>query len=242
VIHIVPRLRSRADLAPSPGKLLATMLSVATAGMLDAVRFRRGREYASTGAVRSLDIDPGVLRGEVQGSRRLPYDVTVRTAMVPPPPPDRAPTSMPTLAPSTSDLRASCTCPDADEGACKHIVAVLLSFADEVSLRPELLVTWRCAEGAAPPRAEIGSRRAARTFGDGGSAARTSAPPSPFETEEWVAFTSAPPGAPDVLEAAAEVAEDPSPLSLGNERVGTVDVSAMLRSALQAMRAAGDVL
>ena len=129
------------------------MLSVATAGMLDAVRFRRGREYASTGAVRSLDVDPGVLRGEVQGSRRTPYDVTVRTAMVPPPPPNRAPTSMPTLAPSTSDLRASCTCPDADEGACKHIVAVLLSFADEVSLRPELLVTWRCAEGAAPPRA-----------------------------------------------------------------------------------------
>ena len=240
MIHVVPRVRSRADLASSPGKLLATMLSVATAGLLDAVRFRRGREYANTGAVRSLDIDPGVLRGEVQGSRRAPYDVTVHTAMVPPPPPNRAPTSMPTLAPSTSDLRTSCTCPDADEGACKHAVAVLLSFADEVSLRPELLVAWRCSETATAPRAEIGSRRATLPFADGGSSSgRSSTPPSPFETDEWVAFTSAPPGAPDVVAAAAE---DPSPLALGNERVGTVDVSAMLRSALQVMRAAGDVL
>ncbi len=56
---------------------------------------------------------------------------------------------MPTLAPGPTICAATCSCPDADEGTCKHAAAALLAFADEVSLRPELLVAWRCAPSPA---------------------------------------------------------------------------------------------
>ena len=239
MITLVPRPRSKDALVGAPGKLLGTMLSVTTAGLLDPGRFRRGREYAAAGAVTSMVVDAGSLRATVQGSRRAPYDVEVRTATVPALPAGANPATMPTLAPGPGDLRATCSCPDADTTTCKHAAAVLLAFADEVGLRPELLTAWRCAEGAAAPtRATIGSRRPPP--GTPRSAVAP-APASPFDTDEWAAFVAAPAGPPDLDAVLAAVrAAPPSPV--GTERVGTVDVSAMVRSALAAMRAAGDVL
>jgi hypothetical protein len=67
---------------------------------------------------------------------------------------------------------------------------------------------------------------------------------SPFETHERAAFVAAPAGpssGPDLDELLATVSTAP-PAVVGNERVGAVDVSAMIRGALAAMRAAGDVL
>jgi hypothetical protein len=252
-MRVVPHPRSKEDLAHAPGKLLATMLSVATAGLLDAVRFRRGREYARSGAVTVLDVEPGSLRGSVQGSRREPYEVEVRTATVPAPV-GSSPTALAVVAPNATDLWTFCSCPDGDDGACKHVVAALLCFADEVALRPDLLLAWRApAEGGPVPRAVVGSRRplaepesspgppragTVSTLRPGSQPVAAKPPPSPFATEEWRQFTSAPSGAPDVDELAGAVRAAP-PLNLGREPLGGLDLSAMLRSALQAMRAAG---
>jgi len=239
-VRVVPRQRTKEDLADAPGRLLATMISVAAAGMLDATRFRRGREYARSGAVTALDIEPGSLHGTVQGSRREPYEVTVRTATVPPPP-GTAPAMMAVIAPNAADLWAECSCPDGDTGTCKHVVAVLLSFADEVALRPELLSAWRAPAGASPSRAEVGSRRpgpGVATVSSLPSRPMVAPPPSPFETDEWREFTAAPPGAAD-LDPVLDAIRAAPPLTLGTERLGAVDLSSMLRSALQSMRAAG---
>lgn len=238
MIGLVPRPRRKDDLAGAPGKLLGTMISVTTAGLLDPVRFRRGKEYTAAGAVTSMSVEPGMLRAEVQGSRRAPYDVTVRTATVPALAAGANPAATPTLAPGPGDVRTSCSCPDAAEGTCKHAAAALLAFADEIALRPELLVAWRCADGAAAPaRATIGSRRPTL----GARRPEPAAPVSPFETDEWAAFVASPSGGPGLDELLATVRAAP-PAVLGNERVAGVDVSAMVRSALAAMRAASDVL
>jgi uncharacterized Zn finger protein len=234
-VIVVPRARPREDLAGAPGKLLGTMISVTTAGLLDPVRFRRGREYANEGAVGSMSIESGSLTAIVQGSRREPYEVTVRTATVPPLAAGVNPAAMPTLAPGPGDVRTSCSCPDAADGTCKHAAAVLLAFADEVSLRPELLVAWRCGTGAPAVRAAVGSRRPAP-----GRAAPAPPPASPFETDEWASFVSAP-AAIDLDDLLTTVRAAP-PATVGSERLGAVDLSAMVRSALAAMRAAGDVL
>lgn len=232
---VLPRPRSRDDLAGAPGKLLGTMISVTVAGLLDPVRFRRGREYANDGAVTSISVESGSLQATVQGSRREPYEVHVRTATVPPLPAGANPSALPTLAPGPGDVRTSCSCPDAADGTCKHAAAALLAFADEVSLRPELLVTWRCGTGQPVARAAVGSRRPAP-----GRAAAPAAPPSPFETAEWTAFVTAP-AAIDLDDVLATVRAAP-PATVGSERLGAVDLSGMVRSALAAMRAAGDVL
>jgi hypothetical protein len=133
-------------------------------------RMQRGRRYARTGQVMSLDVSAGLLAAQVQGSRRTPYLVTVS---VPPPteaqwqvvedaltariglaaallagevPPsleesfDAAGT--PLLPRRWSDLRARCSCPDA-ANPCKHIAAVLYLFADRLDSDPWLVLEWR---------------------------------------------------------------------------------------------------
>jgi len=237
VITLLPRPRRREDLVGAPGKLLGTMISVTAAGLLDPVRFRRRREYATSGAVTAMSVDAGILRATIQGSRREPYSVEVRTATVPALAAGSNPATMPTLAPGAGELRTTCTCPDAAEGTCKHAAAALLAFADEVSLRPDLLVAWRCADGSAPARAAIGSRR--RPPAD---RPQPPAAASPFETDEWRAFVAAPAARIDLSDVLEVVRRAPPP-AVGNERLGAVDLSGMVRSALAALRAAGgDVL
>src|SRR5690242_11529279 len=41
-------------------------------------RLGRGRSYARQGQVLSIDIDKGVVKAKVQGSRPTPYDVTIK--------------------------------------------------------------------------------------------------------------------------------------------------------------------
>src|SRR5712671_2525764 len=40
-------------------------------------RLTRGRSYARNGQVLSIDIDKGVVKSKVQGSRPKPYDITI---------------------------------------------------------------------------------------------------------------------------------------------------------------------
>lgn len=116
-----------------PGALLAMRLSVLAAEVCDPDRFRRGRVYAKQRAVISVEVHPGEVIGLVQGSRSQPYAVTLRI---------RKGAAGGALIPARGDLAAYCTCPDG-VAVCKHSVAVLLEFADDVGRSPDLLALWR---------------------------------------------------------------------------------------------------
>ena len=135
-----------------PGALLGTRLSVLAAEVSDPDRFRRGRVYAKDRAVVRIDVVPGFVHGFVQGTRPEPYEVTWTTRGGADPVPRRA------------EVSVRCTCPD-DVRVCKHAVAVLLEFADDVARQPDLLATWRAVEPAAPVTPEPVVARSAATQG-----------------------------------------------------------------------------
>ena len=139
----------------SGANLVAVMFSTLAAEMADPERFRRGRTYVRQHAVDSIDVEPAVVHGEVQGSRPSPYHVTIRTrpvrratavaAMA-----DDGTTARPSmLVPRPDDLRITCDCPDWGD-PCKHAVAVLLALGDELAAEPELLARWRQVSEPAP--------------------------------------------------------------------------------------------
>ncbi|MCB0982578.1 MAG: SWIM zinc finger family protein, partial [Ilumatobacter sp.] len=132
---------------PHPaGKLATTLLSVTVAGMADPARFRRGKAYVADHAVTRLEVSSGTLRGSVQGSRAEPYEAIIATRLTARPRLGNAEslrTQLSQLVPQGGQLMVSCTCPDWDD-PCKHAVATMLAFAEELTARPELLVEWRC--------------------------------------------------------------------------------------------------
>ncbi len=119
-----------------PGRLPATMIKVLAAEMSDPQRLRRGKQYARSGAVLDIVIERGTVTCEVQGSRRTPYiaslDVRPGDGM-----------------PLRRDVTARCTCPDdagpsaAGLAVCKHVVAAMFVFSDELLQDPALLDVWR---------------------------------------------------------------------------------------------------
>jgi len=133
-------------------------------------RMQRGRRYARTGQVLSLDVGAATIAAQVQGSRRTPYLVTVS---LPEPTPKQwkaidvamrakvgfvarllageVPADLEDVFRATGvalfprtwkELRTRCSCPDW-ENPCKHIAAVLYVFADQLDTDPWLLLTWR---------------------------------------------------------------------------------------------------
>ncbi len=119
--------------ANHPGRLPATMIKVLAAEMSDPSRLRRGKQYAKDGSVLDIVIDPGTVTCEIQGSRSTPYIAVVAVK-----PGDGMPLRR--------DVTFTCTCPDDDNWdgyACKHVVATLFTFSDELLLEPELLDVWR---------------------------------------------------------------------------------------------------
>lgn len=133
-------------------------------------RMARGRRYARSGQVLSLEVTPGLLAAQVQGSRRTPYLVTIRAVQVSTDRWDQLgerlavevglaarlltgelPAELEDVARSLGielfptswrDLRADCNCPDW-ENPCKHLAAVLYVFADQLDRDPWLLLQWR---------------------------------------------------------------------------------------------------
>jgi len=132
-------------------------------------RLQRGRSYARQGQVLSLDVSPGLLTAQVQGSRRTPYVVTITIR----PLTDRqwrvvdnalrtriglaahllagelpaeleevfAAAKAPLFPARWRDLRPRCSCPDT-ANPCKHIAAVLYVYADRLDSDPWLLLQW----------------------------------------------------------------------------------------------------
>lgn len=144
------------------GKLASTLMSVLVAGMADPARFRRGKVYVGDGAVSRLEVSHGQLLAKVVGSRDEPYQVVVTTRTIDRPvlgSPEVLRNQINRLTPEGGDLMVSCSCPDWDD-PCKHAVAALLAFSNELVSRPELLIEWRCTPSAEPSggRAQVGSR------------------------------------------------------------------------------------
>ena len=226
----------RHDDADPVGKLATTLLSVTVAGMAEPGRFRRGRVYATQGAVVRLVLDPGVVRAEVQGSDPQAYDVEIRVptiALLPDmgPVPER--NKVPRLIPDDDDISTWCSCPDADS-PCKHAVAVLVRLATAFATRPELLVAWRCSDQPTQPHAEVGNRsqrrRHLRSVPNDDTHQPTDGrpePPSPFDSEAWQAYTGQ--HLPEPGDWSALITAQPAPV-FGSLVVDRTDVGVMVRS------------
>jgi hypothetical protein len=126
------------------------MLRALAAEVSDPGRYSRAKAYARDGAVIEIDVREQSVTGLVLGSRREPYEVLL--ASDPATAEEIAAAdpavlgSMTMLVPGREELAVACSCPDATGGfgaLCKHAVAVLLVFADETNIEPELLMRWR---------------------------------------------------------------------------------------------------
>ena len=142
-----PRLHFGAD---PKGRLPATMLRALAAELSDPGRFGRAKAYARDQAVFDIQVEPGVVRGLIQGSRSEPYEAAVFVGPV------ESSASGVRLIPRRADLAVTCTCPDGDTpgAVCKHALATLLVLADEVTIEPALLDRWR--SGPVLDRATLG--------------------------------------------------------------------------------------
>jgi uncharacterized Zn finger protein len=133
-------------------------------------RLTRGRNYARSGQVAELEVEPGIVLAEVQGSRHTPYRVRIRAKVLSEHQWRRAEKAMAaqalplakllagempheiedllaacglTLFPSAyREFKASCTCPDA-ANPCKHIAAVYYILAERFDEDPFLIFAWR---------------------------------------------------------------------------------------------------
>jgi hypothetical protein len=231
------------------------MLAASVAGRADPARFGRGRSYVRDGAVIDLSVAPGELTGSVLGSRSSPYQVTVRVPRLPDQDPDGDGTAVGVLnhlVPQPRDLRSDCSCPD-DADPCKHAVAVLLAFAQQVAIHPALLATWRSGGEQSttgsgigttpvpmPPRPSPGgAARAPDRPRDRTLAPASVRPPLPRSAPSEPSPPALSPEAAAFLgdpRAELPALPDLEPLPLGAARVGTVDVAAIVADALELIR------
>ncbi|MFI5003805.1 MAG: SWIM zinc finger family protein [Solirubrobacterales bacterium] len=133
-------------------------------------RLERGRDYARSGQVSELEVEPGIVLAKVQGSRFTPYRVRIRAEALSEHQWRRAEKAMAaqalslaqllagemphdieelfaacrlTLLPASyGELKASCTCPD-EENPCKHLAAAYYILAERFEEDPFLIFTWR---------------------------------------------------------------------------------------------------
>jgi uncharacterized Zn finger protein len=136
-------------------------------------RLARGRSYARSGQVLTLEIEAGEVRATVQGSQPKPYTIRIRLAVFPEAAWEKVAAGLrdePALAarllagelpaeiegvfakaglslfPARSkDLDGSCSCPDWSN-PCKHLAAVYCLLAEEFDRDPFLLFALRGRE------------------------------------------------------------------------------------------------
>ncbi len=133
-------------------------------------RLQRGKRYARTGQVLSMEITGGQVKASVQGSRAKPYRVFIETDVLtaseweavesvmassavfaarllademPEAIEEAFADSSVSLFPTSADeLDSACSCPDW-ENPCKHIAAVYYLLAESFDADPFLVFTWR---------------------------------------------------------------------------------------------------
>jgi hypothetical protein len=125
-----------------PGRVAGAMLRALAAELSDPSRFTRAKTYARDDAVVDIEIEPGVVRAQVQGSRYEPYATELHVGAID----DPGSVSLAELIPDRHEIGASCTCPDGGPlgvAYCKHVLATVLVLADEITVEPALLSRWR---------------------------------------------------------------------------------------------------
>jgi uncharacterized Zn finger protein len=131
-------------------------------------RLSRGRSYARSGQVVSIDIAEGAVRASVQGSRPEPYTVRVSLRLFPEPIWERIlvgitpaigarllngelPSELERIVEEThfslfpkeyGDLETDCSCPDW-EVPCKHLAALFYLIGEELDRDPRLILRLR---------------------------------------------------------------------------------------------------
>lgn len=133
-------------------------------------RLARGKRYARSGQVLDLEVRAGVAVASVQGSRRTPYAVQIRSVTLSDAEWERVEAAMAeqarfmaallagempqeieeafagcrlSLFPSTArDLDTTCSCPDW-ANPCKHVAAALFILAERFDEDPFLILAWR---------------------------------------------------------------------------------------------------
>lgn len=133
-------------------------------------RLTRGRSYARKGQVISLDVEPGEVTAQVQGSRATPYQVRIGLArfteliwakaevvlaeqaihsarlLAGQFPPELEPVfariGAPLFPGRLGDLKLSCSCPD-PVIPCKHLAAAFYLLAERFDDDPFLILRWR---------------------------------------------------------------------------------------------------
>ncbi|MEU4378275.1 SWIM zinc finger family protein [Micromonospora echinofusca] len=133
-------------------------------------RLTRGRSYARAGQVIRLDVAPGTVHAEVQGSRAQPYEVSIALSPFPealwarveaelaaqaffsarllagdlPPELEElfAAAGAPLFPTGVAELRQRCSCPDFAV-PCKHLAATFYLLAEAFDADPFQLLHWR---------------------------------------------------------------------------------------------------
>jgi uncharacterized Zn finger protein len=146
-------------------RFIAVLESVGVGG-----RLQRGKRYARTGQVLSMDITPGQVTASVQGSRTRPYRVYLETRVLTPAEwtaaeavmassavfmakllagdmPEQieeafAGSSRPLFPDDADEFDSACSCPDW-ENPCKHVAAVYFLLAEAFDRDPFLIFAWR---------------------------------------------------------------------------------------------------
>lgn len=133
-------------------------------------RLTRGRNYARKGQVISIDVDPGIVRAKVQGTRSKPYEVKIKLKPLIEAEWEKATAAMASKAVFSArllsgempqnieeafsdsgislfprkgdDLVTDCSCPDWSN-PCKHIAAVYYLLAEQFDCDPFLIFKLR---------------------------------------------------------------------------------------------------
>jgi uncharacterized Zn finger protein len=156
------------------GEIGSTWWSKRWIGVLESfsmgTRLTRGRSYARQGQVLSIDVEPGIVKAKVQGSRPKPYDVKIRLKPLADQDWDQVTESMASQAifaakllagemptnieeafsavklslfpTKVTELETECSCPDW-ANPCKHIAAVYYLLAERFDEDPFLIFKLR---------------------------------------------------------------------------------------------------
>jgi uncharacterized Zn finger protein len=132
-------------------------------------RLGRGRSYARKGQVISIEIEKGLVRSKVQGTKPKPYEVTIKLNQISDKNWEKAIDAMSSKAlfaakllsgemprdieeafkdakvslfPAEKDIETDCSCPDWSN-PCKHIAAVYYLLAEQFDENPFLIFKLR---------------------------------------------------------------------------------------------------
>jgi uncharacterized Zn finger protein len=212
-------------------------------------RLQRGKRYARTGQVISMDVKAGQVTASVQGSRTKPYKVFIVTEVLTDVEWDAAEALMaqsavfmakllagdmpeeieeafagssgPLLPESADAFDSACSCPDW-ENPCKHIAAVYFLLAEAFDRDPFLIFSWRGRD----KETLLTGLRARRRSGSQREQDPAASAVSPASSDSTAATEAGQFGWPVVDSDSAELAHREDPASLWGRESDLADLMA----------------